>query len=54
MGAWRVKERNKLDSRASADSIKYHGMYENEYGGYRSESRYRNTCILDLNLKGLS
>jgi len=39
MRDWRVKGRDKLDFRASADSIKYHGMYENEPGGYRSSCR---------------
>jgi len=39
MRDWRVKGRDKLDFRASADSIKYHGMYENESGDYRSMCR---------------
>ena len=52
MRGWRVKGRDKLDFRASADSIKYHGMYENEYGSCRSRCSY--TCILDLNLRTMA
>ena len=30
MRGWRVKGRDKLDFRASAELIKFHGMYEND------------------------